>query len=501
MRIAVIGAGIIGLATAWELVRRGHDVAVFDPAPATGASRAAAGMLASVAEVVWGQPTLYPLMTASVERYPEFARWLEADAGHGVGYRTNPTLVIGAEAADRDALLGLSGLQSSLGMGVERLAPSQARRLEPALTPSIAGAVRIAGDHQIDPRQVTAALLEVLGDRVRRERVAAVVRGGDAEAGAGDDGTGFPLRHGSEGGARGYEPEGGAGPDAPARTTGIRLESGEVVAADQVLACPGLSAASIEGLPELPLRPVWGDILRLGVPDRLRPLVTHTVRGLVHGRPVYVVPRADGSLVLGATSREDGLAGVQAGGVLALLRDAERLVPGVAECEIREMLARPRPGTPDDVPLVGRLDAGLVVSTGYFRHGVLLAPLAAELGADLVEGRPIDGAAAAALDPFRFDPALAAGGPGDDRELTPAALVDEGAAWSAGDPAPTAPSAGDAVGAAGPSARPARTASEPATATASADADAAAAPGADRAGGDAPEPTAQPPADPERGQP
>jgi glycine oxidase len=179
----------------------------------------------------------------------------------------------------------------------------------------------------------------------------------------------------------------------------------------------GLDAAALAGLPEglhLPLRPVHGDILRLAVPRRLQPLVTSTVRGLVHGVPVYIVPREDGTVVIGATQREDALAArdhppssgarsdagaVSAGGVYQLLRDAQVLVPAVAELELLECTARARPGTPDNAPLLGRVPAagepaaegrghvpGLIIATGFFRHGVLLAPAAAAICRDLMGG-------------------------------------------------------------------------------------------------------------------
>lgn len=368
--VVVVGAGIIGLATAWELLEDGWDVTVCDPDPAMGASRAAAGMLAAVAEVVWDQPTLYPLMVDSARAWPELATRLERAVGHPVGHLAVETLVCAGDPADRRALLDLAALQRELGLDVETMTPSAARRLEPALGPGMVGAFRMPSDHQVDPRLFMAALLEALAPRATlvRRKVVAVDR---------QDG----------------------------RVVGVRLEDGTRLPADEVLLAAGLAAGGLEGLPDglrLPLRPVHGDILRVRVPERLRPLLTRTVRGIVHGFPVYLVPRADGTMVIGATSREDDQQGPSAGGVYQLLRDAQRLVPGVLECELQEVLARPRPGTPDDVPLVGRLGPGLTLSTGYFRHGILLAALGARLGADLVAGRPVDPAVAAAVDPYRF---------------------------------------------------------------------------------------------------
>jgi glycine oxidase len=191
------------------------------------------------------------------------------------------------------------------------------------------------------------------------------------------------------------------------RVSGVRLAGGGTVLAAETVVANGLAAASLDGLPEdlhLPLRPVYGDILRLRVPDRLRPLLTATVRGIVRGVPVYVVPRQDGTVVIGATQREDGQAAPSAGGVYQLLRDAQTLVPAVAELELLEATARARPGTPDNAPLLGRVQTakgcesgaagsmsaapvpGLIIATGFFRHGVLLTPAAAVICRELMDG-------------------------------------------------------------------------------------------------------------------
>ncbi|GEO93680.1 glycine oxidase ThiO [Kocuria flava] len=391
--VAVVGAGVIGLATAWELRRRGCSVVVVDPDPGAGASRAAAGMLAPVSEVQHRQDALVPLMRASAAAYPGFVAGLEAAAGASVGHRATETLVCAADPADRQALADLRELQLRHGMEVEALPVRAARALEPALSPRLAGAFRIPGDHQVDPRRLVAALLAALTAqdppegapagpvRIVHDRVTALRRG----------------------------PSGAV--------TGVRLSRGGMVSAGGTLLAPGAALAAIDGLPagaRPPLRPVHGDILRARLPDGAPELLGRTVRGLVHGVPVYLVPRADRTLVIGATSREDDLAGASAGGVFRLLRDAQALVPGTADLELTEVLARARPGTPDDVPCLGPVRdpdgtpvPGLVLSTGYFRHGVLLTPLAARLAAQLLAGEPgPDPAADAELltttDPQRF---------------------------------------------------------------------------------------------------
>lgn len=395
--VAVVGAGVVGLAAAWELRRRGRSVAVVDPEPGAGASRAAAGMLAPVSEVQYQQEPLYPLMLASAAEYPAFVAALEEAADGSVGYRTTETLVCGVDAADRQALADLGEFQRRHGMTVEQLTLRAARSLEPALSPRLSSAFRIPDDHQVDPRRLVAGLLAAL--------TAPGLPGAPGSAPA--DGGPARLVHDRAVALRRC---------ADGAVTGVRLAGGGLVSAAETVLAPGTGLQDLEDLPgswRPPLRPVHGDILRTRVPAGTPQLVERTVRGLVHGVPVYLVPRADGTVVIGATSREDDLAGASAGGVFRLLRDAQALVPGVADLELVEVMARARPGTPDDIPYLGRVRdpdgapvPGLVVSTGYFRHGVLLTPLAARLAAQLVAGEtPSAGDAEhlATTDPHRFD--------------------------------------------------------------------------------------------------
>lgn len=369
MHVIVIGAGIIGLSTTWELESRGASVTVVDPQPGEGATYAAAGMIAPAAEIAWGQSPLFPLMRASAALYPDFSARLAAASGDDLGETAAETLVCAGDRADLTTLRELSSLQTRAGSAVELLTGSQARALEPALAPGVCGAVRIPGDHAIDPRRVTAALHRVLAERVVRMEAIEIVR-------------------------------------TAGRTTGVGLSDGSLLTGDQVVIAAGEAGNAIAEAPLLPLRAVHGDIIRLRSDPQSPPLLTRTIRGLVAGRPVYIVPRPDGELVLGATSREDGRPGVLAEGVHRLLHDAERLVPGLLRAEITEITARARPGSPDDLPIIGRTDPGCVVSTGYFRHGVLLAPLGARLGADLVldtDSEWLPPGALESLSPERFE--------------------------------------------------------------------------------------------------
>lgn len=399
-RVVVVGAGIVGLSIAWRLARTGRPVVLCDTDPARGATFAAAGMLAPVSEYHYQEDELLPLLLASAARYPAFVRAL-ARAGHdderaghdderATGYVPGDTLLVGIDHGDRRALADLHDAHTARGLAAEALTAREARALEPLLGPRVTSAYRIRGDHQVDPRALAARLLRALeehdGVRIVRRRVAALLRAS-------------------------------ADPDAP--VIGVHLADGVVLDAGEVVLANALGAGAVDGLPvELGpvLRPVHGDILRLRVPERLRPLLGMTVRGLVRGESVYLVPRRDGTLVIGATQREDGLDGVSAAGVHRLLRDAQEVLPAVAELELLEATARARPATPDNAPLLGRVHdgrgadlPGLIVATGFFRHGVLLAPIAAEICAGLVDGRtdPL----AAPLRPDRFSKAPAASVP------------------------------------------------------------------------------------------
>ncbi|MCU6481623.1 glycine oxidase [Arthrobacter silviterrae] len=392
--VAVVGGGIVGLGIAWEAQRAGDAVTVIDPSPATGATFAAAGMLAPVSELHYQEEGLLALTLASAARWPEFVAPLVA-AGHAdTGFRTTPTLVLGADAADRAALADLREVQLAHGLDVEQLSIREARAQEPLVGPHISCAFRIPQDHQVDPRGVATAI------RVQLNVVAAE-RGRLREEQTSIRRNAVELLH--------EDPA-----DTRSRVTGVLLEDGREVHAREVVVANGLAAPTLQGLPDglvLPLRPVYGDILRLRVPEHLRPLTTATIRGLVRGLPVYLVPRNDNTVVLGATMREDGSAGVSAGGVHQLLRDAQVLVPAVAELELMETTARARPGTPDNAPLLGRVPGphgrdipGLIIATGFFRHGVLLTAIAAHITRQLLGG--VTDLAWEQFRPDRFSPAL-----------------------------------------------------------------------------------------------
>ncbi|WP_329179738.1 glycine oxidase ThiO [Streptomyces sp. NBC_01477] len=353
--VLIVGGGIIGLVTAWRAAQRGLRTAVADPAPGGGAAHVAAGMLAAVTELQYGEQTLLDLNLASAARYPDFVAELTEATGLGTGYRPCGTLAVALDADDRAQLRDLHAFQSSLGLEAHWLSGRDCRRLEPMLAPGVRGGLRIDGDHQVDPRRLAAALLraaELAGVAFLRS---AVVR---VECAAG-------------------------------RVTGAVLADGTTVAAGRTVLAAGSGSGRIAGLPAdvlPPVRPVKGQILRLRIPPAHAPFLSRTVRAAVRGSHVYLVPREDGELVLGATSEESGWdTTVTAGGVYELLRDAHELVPGITELPLTEALAGLRPGSPDNAPLLGRtaLD-GLLLATGHHRNGVLLTPVTGDVMAEVL---------------------------------------------------------------------------------------------------------------------
>ncbi|MEV5598818.1 glycine oxidase ThiO [Streptomyces sp. NPDC052496] len=373
--VLVIGGGVIGLVTAWRAAQRGLRTAVADPAPGGGAAQVAAGMLAAVTELHYGEQTLLGLNLASARRYPGFAAELTEASGLDLGYRRCGTLAVALDADDRAHLRDLHALQRRSGLESEWLTGRECRRLEPMLAPGVRGGLRVDGDHQVDPRRLAAALLAAC------ERAGVVFHRAAAER--------LTVGRG--------------------RATGVELAGGERIAAGQVVLAAGSRSGRLAGVPEdvlPPVRPVKGQVLRLRMPDGLPggvPFLSRTVRAVVRGGPLYLVPRENGELVVGATSEELGWdTTVTAGGVYELLRDAHELVPGITELPLVETRAGLRPGSPDNAPLLGPTALpGLLVATGHHRNGVLLTPVTGDVMAAVLTGGPLP-EEARAFSPDRF---------------------------------------------------------------------------------------------------
>jgi glycine oxidase len=326
-------------------------------------------MLAPVTEAWPGEEELLALGVASVGCWPAFAAELADAAGRPAGLRTDGTIVAATGSGDRAELDTLAAHLARLGRPVDRLTGRELRRLEPGLGPEVRGGLSVPDDLAVDNRVLLAALRAACGNggvRVMEKAAEAVL----------DDGT---------------------------RVVGVRCTDGAEIAARTVLVCAGAHSGTLHPALHGLVRPIKGEILRLAARPGAFPPPRRTVRALVDGRPVYLVPRDDGGLVLGATQTEVGFdTTVTVGGVRDLIRDAERILPGIAEYALVETAAGLRPGSPDNRPLIGALGPdGLLVATGHHRNGMLLAPLTADAVAALLAGEPVPEAARAA-DPSRL---------------------------------------------------------------------------------------------------
>jgi len=354
--VVVVGGGVIGLSCAWRAAQRGVRVAVVERSrPPAGATRVAAGMLAPVGELAFGEPELLELTMAAAEIYPDFVAELETASGVATGYRREGALHVALDRDEAAELRRVHELQRSLGLGAEWLPPRRCRELEPCLTPSFSGGVHAPGEGSVDPRALTDALLAALE-----------VEGVDVST---ETGVEAALLEGE-------------------RIVGVRTDRGEELRAGATVLAAGAWSGQVEWLPEAarpPVRPVKGQILELRARDGAVPC-----RGIVAAERVYLVPRPDGRLIVGATVEEQGFdTTVTAGGVHELLREAYRLLPEVAEMELVEASAGLRPATPDNLPRVGPSDVdGLLWATGHYRNGILLAPLAANLIVEQLAGAP-----------------------------------------------------------------------------------------------------------------
>jgi glycine oxidase len=309
-------------------------------------------MLAPVSEADFGEERKLALNLAAASRYPSFVAELEAASGVATGYARTGALAVARDRDDVEALRRLHEHHLELGLDATWLTGRECRRLEPGLAPGTAGGVLAPGDHQVAPKQVVAALAAAFaqagGELRSHTGVSRLIVDGDV-------------------------------------VDGVLLDSGEHLRAPWVVVAAGAHSGRLPGLPAaaaLPVRPVKGQVLRL----RARP--GEAPGRVVRSLDVYVVPRPDGDVIVGATMEERGFdTSVTAGAVLDLLRDAYEVLPGVAELELLDAVAGLRPGTPDNGPVVGEgAIAGLVWATGHWRNGVLLAPVTADAVVQLLEG-------------------------------------------------------------------------------------------------------------------
>lgn len=364
--VIVVGGGVIGLSIAWRVTSLGLKAVVVDDRPGRAASWAAAGMLAPVTEVHYGEEDLLELNLASARLYPKWIEELEDASGLPSGYRSVGTLVVARDSDENAVLEDLFRFQQELGLSVERLRSQECRALEPYLSPRIRGGVLVEGDHQVDNRSLISSLV------------------GACER-AGVD----------------FVPNKVASITAKERVFGVTLDSGERIDSRTVVVAAGSWSAAIGGIPNeatVPVRPVKGQLIHLRGPAE-----PSFVGRAVRSTDVYVVPRGDGRLVVGATVEEQGFdLTVTAGAIYELLRGAYELLPGITELEVTEAAAGLRPATPDNGPAIGESGIeGLLYATGHFRNGLLLAPITSAAIAHLIAGDPVE-PEVRAFDPRRF---------------------------------------------------------------------------------------------------
>ena len=338
---AIAGGGVIGGAVALELARAGLRVAVFDrQQPGQEASWASAGILSPAPENP-GMVVMVPLGKASLGLYPEFVAQVEEISGKNTGFRPKGTLEALFSHDTKAELSTIIALHHGLGLKAEPLRAADARELEPALSEEVEAAVLRPEEGSIDNRALTAAILEAA------QRSGAEVF--------------------SSNGAKAIWREGN-------RCAGLVLQNERVEAKWTVIAA-GCFSAMIEGIaPYAPVRPAKGQMVALRADDL-------KMERVLWSEKIYLVPRNDGRILAGATLEYAGFdKRTTAGGIEKILSAPIDLAPGLANARIEETWAGLRPDSSDHLPILGPTDIdGLLIATGHFRSGILLAPITARL--------------------------------------------------------------------------------------------------------------------------
>jgi glycine oxidase len=339
--VAIAGAGLIGASIALELARAGLRVGLFDmQEPGREASWAGAGILSPAPESTAMLP-MVDLGKASLALYAKFIGEVEEISGQVVGYRPKGTLEVFSSRHAIEELSTVVALHHGLGLRAEPLPARDARKLEPPISPAVEAAVLRPDEASVDNRALTAAVLEA----ARRSGV---------EIFAGQ--TVKTIRC------------------EASHCVGISVADDEVTAQSTIIAA-GAFCPRIDGVASYaPVRPAKGQMAALrsaGV----------NLERVVWSKNIYLVPRNDGRILAGATVEYLGFEKTPtAGGLAKLLAAAIEAVPALAEATVEEHWAGLRPDTPDHLPILGPTDIdGLLIATGHFRSGILLAPITAQL--------------------------------------------------------------------------------------------------------------------------
>ena len=370
-KIAIIGGGVIGLGIGWQLAKAGATVTIYDRSKSgRAASWAAAGMLAPLAEAHSEEPGLLKLGCQSLEHYSQWVTELEADAQMSVGYRMEGTLIVGLEPDDTHQLHHLYEAQQNLQLNVNWLPGREARDIESALSPRVTAAIHCNSDYQVDNRLMVTTL-----QRAYQKRGGVLRENSSVES--------IVIENGS--------------------AIGVQTQDG-FQNTDVVILSAGCWSAQMEGIPEAiipPVRPVKGQMLALRMEEGIAiNSVIRTVRARA-STSVYLVPRTDGRLIVGATSEEMGFdTRLTAGGLFELLRGAWETVPGIYELPVLETWTGLRPGSRDNAPILGKTPIeNLIYATGHYRNGILLTPITAYEIAKLV----LTGETSEVIAPFQLD--------------------------------------------------------------------------------------------------
>jgi glycine oxidase len=337
----IAGGGLIGASIAFELAEAGMKVALYDARePAREASWASAGMISPAPEDA-GMIPFMPISLASAALYPELIRKVEGLSGKDVGYLKSGALDIILEGNAQEELSTIIALQHGVGLRAEALSAAKARQMVPSLTDKMQAAIFRPDDASLDPRILTEAMLQ-----------AAQTKGVTVFAGNG---------------AKALKKAGG-------QCRGLILERGEVEARWTIIAA-GCFSARIEGAaPYAPVFPAKGQMVAL----RCESLEIKRLLWVGHK---YLVPRKDGRLLAGSTIERTGFdRAVTAGAIQSILSEVIRIVPELEVAGIEETWTGLRPDSPDHLPIIGPTDVdGLLMATGHFRSGVLLAPITARM--------------------------------------------------------------------------------------------------------------------------
>lgn len=351
--VVIIGAGVIGLSIAWRLAQKGMRVVIADPNPLGGASWVAAGMLAPVSEANYGEQNLVGLGLTSLQRYPCFVKELQDFSQMEVGYIPSGTLEVALDINDKAEIEFLHSFRSQLGLETKFLDSTATRKVEPLLAPGVQASVSIEQEHQIDNRLLCKALAKaayLAGVYFYKASIAKVDL------------------------------------DEKNILKGVVTSKGIKISSPNVVIAAGAWSKDIKGVtPQLPIYPIKGQTLRVRL---LEPSVgfQSIIRGLVKGHHVYMVPRKNGEIIIGATVEDKGFdTSITIEGLYELLRNITSLLPSISEAIIEENLSGLRPGSPNNAPILGSfVTKGLFAATGHYRNGILLTPVTSDALSDCV---------------------------------------------------------------------------------------------------------------------